>query len=564
MIESLKARVGIVIASIVLAIIWVLPNFADFGEGWWFSTQKLVYGLDIQGGLHLVMGVDTEGVIREKASRIARGFKSELEEKKIRFRSVELDQKTGQELTVSLESAADVAAVQAHIDELYATTLQVLNQTGLDFQLKIYDARIREFKEQILSQSIEVIRNRIDEFGVAEPSISAQGDDRILVQLPGIKDSTKAKELVNRTARMVFRIVGDEVSPAALAEMIQTAETEGGYALGKDGMTYSAYVARINADLKAKLPPDRMVAFEKAENAATMDVGKIPYLLKTDQDLGGELLEDAFVGPDEYGNPQVNFRFGTEGRRMFSALTGANVKKQMAILLDDVVQSAPVIQGQISSNSAVITLNQRNYQESLAEANFIATALRAGALPAALQQLEERTVGPTLGADSINKGKTAGIVGLLLVFVFMLVYYKKLGIVADIVLGLNMLMILAVLTSLGATLTLPGVAGLVLTIGMAVDANVIIFERIKEELKKGAGLRIAIKDGFGNALSAIVDSNITTVITCVVLIYFGSGPVRGFGVTLIIGIITSMYTAVFVSRVILDLMVNKFNVQKIA
>jgi preprotein translocase subunit SecD len=252
-----------------------------------------------------------------------------------------------------------------------------------------------------------------------------------------------------------------------------------------------------------------------------------------------------------------------EGARQMSQLTKANIENQMAIVLDKVVKSAPTIQSEIAG-SGQITLGGRDYQKTMDEGKLIATALRAGALPAALTQLEERTVGPTLGIDAINKGKKAGLVGMILIVVFMLLYYRQLGIVANIALGLNVLFLLSILSSLQATLTLPGVAGIVLTLGMAVDANVIIFERIKEELRKGAGTMAAIKDGFGHAVSAIFDANITTAIVCIVLMYYGTGPVRGFAVTLLCGILTSMFTAIFVSRTILEFMVVRMGIKTIA
>lgn len=565
MIENLNARIAIVLIVVILAIVWVMPNFVDFKEDqWWFTKDKIVYGLDIQGGLHLVMGVDVAGVMAERTARMARGIRADLESRQIQVESVNVLPERRDEIVVTLNTDEDVRGLRQLIEDSYAVDLQILSAANRVVRLRYYDARINEFKKQVLDQSIEVIRNRIDEFGVAEPSIAAQGDDRILVQLPGIEDSARAKELINRAARLEFRIVSEELKEDALRRLIAEVEEAGNYTLGRDDLGYLEYVRKLNEDLAGQLPENTMVGFERAPNATSLEAGKIPYLLRTDTDLGGDELEDAFVNYGEFGEPVVIFRFGPDGRRKFADLTGANVNRQMAIVLDEVVQSAPVIQGRISSDRAQITLSRRNYEESMAEAQFIATALRAGALPAALEQLEERTVGPTLGADSIRRGQQAGVVGLILVFVFMMFYYRSLGVVADISLGLNLLFILAILTSLGATLTLPGVAGIVLTVGMAVDANVIIFERIKEELRKGAGIRSAVKDGFGNALSAILDANITTVIVCVVLMYYGTGPVRGFAVTLICGIITSLFTAIFVSRTMIEILIHKFKVQKLA
>lgn len=566
MTENIKVRFAIVIAAVLLAGAWIAPNFIDFKEGdWWFSKKKMVYGLDIQGGLHLVMGVDTHGIIVEKTVRLSRSLRDELKNRNVGVESISPQNEDKTRLDVVLKTDADTKSLQTYITENYPATIQILETAGNRVTLRYFDNVIRDQKQQVINQAIEVIRNRIDEFGVAEPSISAQGSERILVQLPGIQDAVRAKELINRTARLDFRIVSRDVEQAKLAEIIDSAEKAGNYALGKDGMRYSAYVKRLNEDLKGKIPENSLVVFQKPEEAATLEAGKIPYLVMSDTDLTGDQLEDASVHPGEYGEPEVVFSFSPDGRRRFGEITEKNVNKQMAIVLDEIVQSAPVIQGKIASSSARITLGGgRDYQKTVDEANFIATALRAGALPANLEQLEERTVGPNLGADSIAAGKKATLIGVALIFLFMALYYRTLGIVADIALSLNVLFLLAILTSLGATLTLPGVAAIALTVGMAVDANIIIFERIKEELRKGTGTSAAIKDGFSNAFSSIFDANITTVATSLILMYYGTGPVRGFAVSLTIGIVTSMFTAVFVSRVLIEILTKWFKIKNIA
>ncbi|MCC7404602.1 MAG: protein translocase subunit SecD [Bdellovibrionales bacterium] len=563
--ESIKARIVIMVLAILVGLAWIMPNFVNFGENdWWFSKKKMVLGLDIQGGLHLVMGVDTDGVIAEKTLRLSKSLVGELTDKKIGYDSIKVADSDKTHLEVQLKSPENFKALESYITEFYPATLQIIEADGVRVVLRYYDNVIREYKKQVINQAIEVIRNRIDEFGVAEPNISAQGDSRILVQLPGIKDAQRAKELINRAARLDFRIVNTELDPEKLGKLITDAETAGNYALGKDNLGYSAYVKRLNQDLVGKIPENTVVVFQKPDSAVNLEAGKIPYVVSKDTDLGGNELEDANVRPGEYGEPEVIFSFNPDGRRKFSEITEKNVNKPMAIVLDEVVQSAPVIQGKIASATARITLGGRDYQETMNEANFIATALRAGALPAALEQLEERTVGPSLGQDAIDDGKLATLVGAVLVFIFMLIYYRGLGVVANVTLGLNVLFLLAILTSLGATLTLPGVAGIALTVGMAVDSNIIIFERIKEELRKGSSNQAAIKDGFSNALSAILDSNITTIGTSVILIYFGTGSVRGFAVSLIVGLVTSMFTAVFICKLILDVMVNWMKVKTLA
>lgn len=562
MIESLRARVIITLITLTIAIVWMMPNVVNLKDSWWPSKDTLNYGLDIQGGLHLVLKVDVDDVMKEKTLRQVRGIKEDMTKKGIAFKSIEPSTEKATELYINVNNPADVATAVSYLNEYFGNELQVLEQSDNLIRVRYLDIAAAQGRKQIIDQAIEVIRNRVDEFGVAEPSITAQGDNRILVQLPGLENAEDAKALINKTARLDFRIVDDEFDVNTLNELIIEAEKAGDYSLGKDKLKYSAYVKRINSDLKGKIPKERVVVFEKAGNARTLEAGKVAYLVDAKAELTGALLESAFVSYDEYNKPQVSFNVSVEGRRKFRDFTGNNTGKRMAIVLDNVVKSAPVIQSAIES-SGRITLGGSNYEESVKEAEFVSTALRAGALPATLEQLEERTVGPTLGADSIAKGKRAGLIGSVLVLIFMLFYYRRLGVVADIALMMNVLLILAVLTSLGATLTLPGVAGIVLTVGMAVDANVIIFERIKEELRKGSGVKSAIKDGFGHAFSAIFDANITTAAVCVVLMYFGTGPVRGFAVTLICGIVTSMFTAIFVSRTVLEVMINKFNMKKL-
>lgn len=562
MIDNFKARVLVAIGALALAIAYLVPNFADMKDSWWITKSKLVYGLDIQGGVHLVLGVDVQGVIEEKLERLSRGLKAEFEEKSLAFKEVKLAGETRNRLAIELESEAQAQPIEDHLAENYGSTLQVISSTSERIEVQYFAGALTEFKEQTISQSIEVIRNRIDEFGVAEPIISASGDDRIVVQLPGIEDSARAKELINKTAKLEFLIVDEKFPVDQLLKLIEEAEEAGQYSLNTAKMPYSEYLKRLNADLVGKLPEKRRIAFEKLPNAKNLEAGRLPRLLETELSISGADLDDAFVGAGERGEPVVQFRLNPDGSRRMGELTSKNIKRQMAIVLDGVVQSAPSINSKISS-SGQITMGGRNYDETMGEAKLISTALRAGALPAALTQLEERTVGPTLGADSIKKGQFAGLVGLALVVVFMLLYYRTLGIVANIALVMNVALLLAILTSLGATLTLPGVAGIVLTLGMAVDANVIIFERIKEELSKGGGLLSSIKNGFDQAFSSIFDSNMTTAMTSIILIYFGTGPVRGFAVTLLIGLITSMFTALFISRLTIDILVLKFGVKSL-
>ena len=563
-VESLKARFIFLIVSFLLGLIYLVPNFISVKDhSWWPAKNKLVYGLDIQGGLHLVLSADVDEIVQERLNRQGSEIKEELSKKGMKA-NASTSLKKPFFLLLKLEKENNTKPAEEWIKKSrFSSNLQILETQASQIKLAYYETRVKDLKEQAIKQSIEVIRSRIDEFGVSEPLISAQGEDRILVQLPGIEDSKRAKELIQKTARLELAIVNTDFPPEKLLPLIQSAEKAGSYSMEEGNITYREYVRKINSDLKNQLPENSRIVFEKAPSALNMKAGKIPYLVDMNQSIQGGLLEDASVAYEQdTNNPVVSFRFQPEGRKLFSNLTGKSIGKQLAVILDNILKSAPSVQSRISDRGQ-ISLGAGNYEETLNEATMIATSLRAGALPAHLQQLEEKTVGPTLGKDSINKGKKAGMIGLFLVILFMLFYYRSLGVIANFSLIANMYFLLALLSSLSATLTLPGVAGIILTIGMAVDANVIIFERIKEELRKGASLKLAVRDGFGNAFSAILDANITTAIVCFVLMYFSSGPVRGFAVTLFCGILSSLWTAVFLSRTLMDFLIVKFNWKKI-
>ncbi len=562
--EGLRWRTIVATLGVVISIIYILPNFTKVAEiSWWPAKKALNYGLDIQGGLQLVMGVDVDGVVKESITRTMISMKAELAKENIP--GVELKSTAPETGSIEFVTATNDEAkkVEKYLADKYGTVFQVIESTPTKVTARYLDTYMIDYKNRVIQQSIETIRNRIDEFGVAEPSISQQGSDRILIQLPGMADSARAKELINTTAKLDFMIVSNELSHDQLVSFVSEAEKATGVTLATT--KYSEYVTKINEAIQSKLPPKTVIYFQKADNATSMEVGAIPFLLKTDTDLGGNSLDDAFVGYDQYGAPQVSLQFNGAGAAKFADLTGANINKAMAIVLDKVVKSAPNIKDRIAGGSAVITLGGgRDRDSSMNEAKMISTSLRAGALPAALEQLEERSVGPTLGADALDKALLGTWVGALVTLIFMVAYYKSMGVVSAICLILNLVMCFALLSILGATLTLPGIAGVALTIGTAVDANVLINERIRDELKKGVSIKSAVQEGYNLAMSAILDSNITTAITAVILLYFGTGPVRGFAVTLLIGIITSMFVNVFISKVITDTLVYKFNFKKLS
>lgn len=558
--ESYRLRVTLAIVGIIAAVLMLLPNFVDVTKMKFLPQGKLNYGLDIQGGVHLVMGADVEGVLREHTTRLATSLQEEFKENGIKTGAVKPDPEQKGQIIVEQVEASDVDKLRKRITDFHGTVLQEVaanvENGGTALRYRFYDQYLNEHNSKVIQQSIETIRNRIDEFGVAEPSISQQGSNRILIQLPGIADAERAKELINTTAKLDFMIVANDVSEADLRTWIADAEKAGNFNM--ENTKYSEYVTKINEALKTKIPAQTVVYFEKSANALKMENGATPMLLRTDSDLGGNSLDDAFVSFGQYGEPEVALRFNALGATKFGNLTGANINRRMAIVLDKVVKSAPNIQTKIAGGEARITLGSGNRDQSMNEAKMIATSLRAGALPAALEQLEERRIGPTLGADSVAQARLGAMVGSLIIIVLMCFWYHTLGVIASVCLGINVLTSISVLASFGATLTLPGIAGIALTVGFAVDSNVLIFERIREELAKSNSVAASIKEGFHKAMSAIIDSNITTAATAVVLMYFGTGPVKGFAVTLLIGIATTLFANVFVSKVLVDTMTEKF------
>jgi len=504
---------AILVAAVVLAaIVILLPTFQ---ESMWPHT-KINLGLDLQGGMHLALEVQADKAVDSTMDRVLQDFREELRKARVRHKDLEL---VNQAIRVRLLGAEAQEEFQVVFDREFPN-LQVDSKSpdGEDLVMRITlpdaeKARIREFA---VAQAIETIRNRVDQFGVSEADIRRQGQRRILIQLPGIKDPERAKALVGRTAQLQFRLL-DETGDLKRAEE--------GYP-----------------------PPDSEVMYEKKVNRETGRTVRSPYLVKKKTLMTGEYLKDARVSLDsQYGDPYVSLEFDSTGARLFERITGEYVGKRLAIILDDTVYSAPVIRERISGGSAMI---EGSFTDQ--DAKDLVIVLRAGALPAPVKVIEERTVGPSLGHDSIRTGFASMLIGGVLVILFMAVYYLGAGLIADLALLLNIILIAAGLAVFGATLTLPGIAGVILTIGMAVDANVLVFERIREELRIGKTPGAAVDSGFSKATITILDANVTTLVAALVLFQFGTGPVKGFAVTLSIGIVASFFTAVFVSRVVFD------------
>lgn len=547
-------RLAVVGVVTLISLVWTMPNVIDTTKMWWPTKDKMTMGLDIQGGLHLVLKVDVDGALKQDATRVMSTIRTDLEREKVDVKDIAMNDALHGDMTVTLASKDTADKAEKRVTDYFGNTFNVSRKSDTELALVFSELFVREFKKGTIDRAIETIRNRIDEFGVSEPSITAQGESHVLVQLPGIQDAANAKELINKTARLDFIIVDEEFPQEKLVALVAEAEKAGGLKFAE--LKYSAYVDKLNEALKGKIPAGTIVLFEKPENAESMEVDRLPYLLVSSEAVSGDRLTDAFVAPGEQGKPVVSFRMDAQGGKLMGDMTQKHKGKRMAIVLDKVVKSAPVIQSRIS-DSGQITLGRGNYDQVLKDAKVLAITLKSGALPAALEQQEERTVGPSVGADAIKKGQMGALAGSLIVFAFMVVYYRSFGVLACLALSLNLVMTFAILSALNATLTLPGVAGLALGLGISVDASVIIFERIKEEMNHGLGLAAAIREGYDRAFSSIFDSNVTSVAVCIVLMYYGTGPVRGFAVTLLTGLVITLFTAVFFTRAILDLLVNR-------
>jgi len=518
--KNLGIRAGIVALVVVVALVYLMPSLTKNLPPWWSNVlpqDKIHLGLDLQGGIHLNLEVEATKAVESNLERVVEELKHDLRKSKIRY--LELKRLGKEGISLKLMRDEDATAFRemfrANYPDFDPGTPSYEEGKPVFHLMFLQKARDRIMRMAV-DQALETIRNRIDQFGVSEPDIRPQEGHRILIQLPGIKDPKRAIALIGKTALLEFKLVDEDHS--------------------------------VDEALKGHIPPGDEILYETSIDRKTGQRRRIPFLLKKRTLLTGEYITDARVQIDSrYNEPYVSLAFDSRGARLFENITGQNIKKRLAIVLDNKVYSAPVIQDKISGGRAQIT-----GRFGMDEARDLAIVLRAGALPAPVKILEERTVGPSLGKDSIEKGFKSTIIGGILVVLFMALYYGLSGVIADVALILNVVLIMSGLAFFGATLTLPGIAGIILTIGMSVDANVLIFERIREELRLGKPPRASIEGGYGKALVTILDANVTTLIAALVLFQFGTGPVRGFAVTLSIGIIASLFTAIFVTRVVFD------------
>ena len=528
--------IGITVAA---AFVFFLPNtplFKSMPE-WWqknMPNKGIVLGLDLQGGLHLVFEVEADKAVESSVERYAYTIREMLQKKKLQAEV----KKNGLDIEVS-PAGMDI---QNALKEGYNNLEQSVS--GQTVTLRLNDKEKSFIKDNAANQALETIRNRIDQFGVSEPTIHRQGTNEIVVQLPGVKDPRRAIELIGKTALLEFKIVNDEAPVAAqLPASIAPGEEE-----------------KVLSQFGDKVPADSEILFEKKVNRETGAVTKFPLLIKKEALLTGALLSEAKVTLDtQFSTPHVSIAFNPEGARRFEEVTGANVKKRLAIILDNTVYSAPVIQEKIGGGNAQISGSF-----GMDEAKDLSIVLKAGALPAPLKMLQNVTVGPSLGTDSIAAGKMAGIVGTVLVAIFMIVYYRLSGVIADFALVLNIILLFGAMASMNATLTLPGIAGVILAIGMAVDSNVLMFERMRDELRAGKTPKSAVDSGYKKAFWTIFDSHVTTLLTAAVLFQFGTGPIKGFAVTLSLGVAINLYTALIGTKSVFDLINSRREVKKLS
>ena len=543
--------------------------------------KRIQLGLDLQGGLHLVYEVHVDKAVSDKVDRIA----SEIEDRLLKNKKVE-------GLTVSREGRDDIVAVfknpadQIKVDEeLLREFRRQLDLVSRDsatgtVRLRLDPDQIEEVRDSALRQGIETIRGRVDKFGVAEPTIIRKGTD-IIVELPGLKtaDFERIKSIIGRTAQLEFKIVDDgadymrkaaamvpkgsgiDALPESWTEKDSGKQHEDVYLRAKTRDVLEKFFASLTGE--NAVPPDHEIGYE--ENAVRSDSGEVTQdrnwrtlYLKRRAVLTGEYLSNADQTWDQQtGRPEVSFEFDHQGAILSERMTRENMGRKMAIMLDDKITSAPVIEGVISSRGRITLGSFGDPFQMQQEAKDLVAVLRSGALPAPLRKTFETQVGPTMGRDSIQRAKFSMYIGAAAVVLFMLIYYRLAGIIANVAMMVNMLFMVAILAAFEASLTLPGIAGLVLTIGMAVDANIIIYERIREELRNGKSPRSAVDAGFSRAFWTVFDAHVTNFVAGVVLYSYGSGPIRGFAVTLLVGIITNLMTSYWLSRWMFELMVGR-------
>ena len=531
--KNFSLKKVLVALILLLSITYSLPTFFSETPTWLttLNAKKMNLGLDLKGGVHFLMEVDLVEVVNNKSKKLSSDIRSQLRKEKIRYKNF-----TSESINITIDflNYEDYKKADKLINRVYQNTFDVIRVDDSKMKLEISEKALNEIRIAAIKQNTTTLRNRVNELGVAEPIVQQSGKTRIVVELPGIKDTTRAKEIIGATATLEFKMV-DEDSDPYLAEESNT------------------------LSFKSKLYYD--------------DSGQ-PVLLKRNILLTGENIVDASSGFDRNSRPSVNITLDGAGAKRFANATDKNIGKLLAVLFIESKSEQKIINGESKRITkkyekviSIATIQERlskSFQitglDSPKQARDLALYLRAGSMAAPMYIVEERTVGPSLGADNIEKGKISVIIGLILVLIFMFYYYRVFGLFANSALVINILIIISIMSLIpGATLTLPGIAGIVLTVGMAVDANVLIFERIKEEIRNGSTPLASIELGYKKAFSTIADANITTLIASIILFIFGTGPIKGFAVTLSIGVLSSMFTAIIVTRVLAEVIYENQN-----
>lgn len=542
------------VALVIFSIAFVLPSLhilpANIMAKWPFKSVVNL-GLDLQGGSYLVFHVDTDKVLLQSIQSQIDAVKKELKEEYPNAQ-LEVTPRPGERPRIILNGSAEsLGQIEKLIKKNYPQ-LQLYRESDSNLEASLSSGHIEEFKNSILDQSVRVVRNRVDEFGVSEPSISTKGSNRIVVELPGVKDVDQAKDLIGQTAKLEFRMVEEHrFSEGSIEAFVNRLEQENNLKFTEDEKL-SVFTEKINSYAKRHIPENTEILFERPDTASRTALVLIPYLLQKNVPVSGGDLQDAHVSYGQFGEPEVAFSLKPEGAKRFENLTGENIGKRLAIVLDNTVKSAPVINSKIGGQGVITVGRGADRDKAQNEAGNLSIVLRAGALPASLELQEQRVIGPTLGQDSIRFGVVSGTVGCFLIFIFMMAYYRLSGVFATVSLILNLLFSFAILVGIGATLTLPGMAGLALVIGMGVDSNVLIFERIRDEILEGSSPGNAVHQGFTRAIAAILDANVTHGIVAIILYNFGTGPLKGFAVMLLIGIFTTLFCAVTVCKLMFE------------
>ena len=554
--SSLKLKIGLVFLLLVFCALALLPSFNPGLPDWWkkyMAPAGLKLGLDLQGGMHIVLQVDLDKAAENSLDLSATDFKSALAEKNIN--AVRMDSGSPGTILFTLPNTGAIDTVKQILKDSFPNLeTQVAAEEGSfpRITLQLSREEIDYIRKNAVNQSLEIIRNRIDQFGVSEPVVLRQGENQIVVQLPGVKDPDRAMGLIGQTAQLEFKLVS-EASSVNLPQLIDETVKGGQWREGESRR-------QLNLALQSRLPQGTEIFFEKVVDPQTKRESRVPLLLETPVLMTGEMVKNAQVRiGGTFNEPYVSLDLTGHGGRVFANLTEKSVGRRLAIVLDENVRSAPVIREKILGGSAQISGSFTHE-----EATDLAIVLRVGALPAPVDVIQNLTVGASLGQDSIRDGLYSGLAGALLVVLFMIVYYRTSGLIANISLAFNILLLFVALAMLGSTLTLPGIAGIILSVGMGVDANILIYERMRDEFALGKSVRAGVDAGFNRAFWSIVDGQVTTLITALVLFLFGTGPIKGFAITLTFGILFNLFAVLFFSRLMFDSLLSLKILKKIS